>query len=63
MPPRDFARGEIPAGAKSIFGSVTSTLLEKDIPTGVEKLKLQIEIFSLKTNKPTQKQNQTKNVP
>ena len=48
---------------KSIFGSVTSTLLEKDIPTGVEKLKLQIEIFSLKTNKPTQKQNQTKNVP
>ena len=48
---------------KSIFGSVTSMLLEKDIPTGVEKLKLQIENFSLKTNKPTQKRNETKNVP
>ena len=45
---------------KSIFGSVTSTLLEKDIPTRVEKLKLQIENFSLKTNKPTQKQNKKK---
>ena len=38
-------------------------LLETDIPTGVEKLKMQTEIFSLKTNKQTQKQNETKNVP
>ena len=28
-------------------------LLERDIPKGVENLRLQIEIFALKTNKKT----------